>query len=81
MNRVNGYGGIQGGLNQITEAFAPELVVTSPLSRAIQTALVAFDHSDVPVLVHPHIKELKKDHTFNGRYPEGKPGRWAQADR
>eukprot|EP00241_Pyramimonas_parkeae_P015127 CAMPEP_0114291074 /NCGR_PEP_ID=MMETSP0059-20121206/8287_1 /TAXON_ID=36894 /ORGANISM="Pyramimonas parkeae, Strain CCMP726" /LENGTH=545 /DNA_ID=CAMNT_0001412537 /DNA_START=369 /DNA_END=2007 /DNA_ORIENTATION=- len=74
MNRVNGYGGIQGGLNQITEAFAPELVVTSPLSRAIQTALVAFDHSDVPVLVHPHIKELKKDHTFNGRYPEGKPG-------
>lgn len=51
-----------------------QLVVSSPLSRAIQTSIVAFDHSPAPVIVHPDLKELKKDYTFNGRYPAGKPG-------
>ena len=36
-----------------------DLVVTSPLSRAITTALIAFrDHPEVPMVVHPGCKEL-----------------------
>jgi broad specificity phosphatase PhoE len=74
MNAADGYGGVHGGLSKIMHSFAPELVVTSPLARAVQTALVAFDRTTVPVVVHPFIKELKKDYTFGGRFPDGKPG-------
>ena len=28
----------------------------------LQTAIVAFDHSAAPVIVHPDLKELKKDY-------------------
>jgi hypothetical protein len=65
---------VHGGLSKIMQSFAPQLVVTSPLARAVQTALVTFDDSAVPVVVHPFIKELKKDYTFGGRFPDGKPG-------
>mmetsp|Transcript_36787 Transcript_36787/g.80139 ORF Transcript_36787/g.80139 Transcript_36787/m.80139 type:complete len:646 (-) Transcript_36787:321-2258(-) len=74
MNSENGYGGVRGGLRKIIAEFDAELVVSSPLSRAIQTAIVAFDDSDIPVMVHPDLKELKKDYTFGGRFPVGKPG-------
>lgn len=69
-----GYGGVAGGLEPVGEAFAPELIVCSPLSRAVQTALVMFDSSDAPLVIHAAIKEIKDDYTAGGRFPDGKPG-------
>ena len=35
----------------------PDLVVVSPLTRAIQTALIAFEGFDIPMICHPGLKE------------------------
>ena len=35
----------------------PDLVVVSPLTRAIQTALIAFEGFDIPMICHPGFKE------------------------
>eukprot|EP00928_Gymnodinium_smaydae_P001140 TRINITY_DN10414_c0_g1_i2.p1 TRINITY_DN10414_c0_g1~~TRINITY_DN10414_c0_g1_i2.p1 ORF type:complete len:244 (+),score=46.74 TRINITY_DN10414_c0_g1_i2:60-791(+) len=35
----------------------PELVVCSPLTRAVQTALLAFGTSKVPIVAHPCLRE------------------------
>ena len=36
----------------------PELIVVSPLTRAIQTAIIAFDNIDIPIICHPYLKEV-----------------------
>ena len=73
LNEV-GYGGVAGGLEPVGSAFEPELIVCSPLSRAVQTALVMFNHSSAPLIVHPALKEIKADYTAGGKFPGGKPG-------
>jgi hypothetical protein len=61
MNR-SGYGGVAGGLRPVVAAFDPELVLVSPLARALQTALVATEGGggaeSVPILVHPALAEV-----------------------
>jgi len=36
----------------------PELIVVSPLTRSIQTALLAFEGFDIPVICHPGLREM-----------------------
>ena len=43
-------------LGQLTEAWDPELVVCSPLTRALKTALILFKKG--PVVIHPGLAEL-----------------------
>eukprot|EP01052_Picozoa_sp_SAG31_P029787 SAG31_NODE_2995_length_4804_cov_9.959192_1_plen_326_part_00 len=52
-----------------------ELVVVSPLTRALQTALLLFGSTSIPILVHPAVAEI-------GSIPEntGRPLRELQAD-
>ena len=70
-----GYGGIQGGLGQIVRNFDPEVVFSSPMSRGLQSAIVAFDWSKAPIVVHYGLKEIKAgDYTKGGTMPRGKPG-------
>jgi broad specificity phosphatase PhoE len=45
--------------------FGAEVVLVSPLRRAIQTALLAFDKVDVPVIVCRHARELWWDEQAN----------------
>ena len=50
------------------------MVVSSPHSCALQTALVACDASTCcPIIVHPDLKHIKKDLTSGGQFPSGKP--------
>ena len=51
------------GVIQATSAWydknnLPELIVVSPLTRAIQTAIIAFDNIDIPIICHPYLKEV-----------------------
>tara|TARA_Y100000389_G_scaffold105375_1_gene102272 strand:+ start:504 stop:1121 length:618 start_codon:yes stop_codon:yes gene_type:complete len=51
------------GVIQATSAWSdknnlPELIVVSPLTRAIQTAIIAFDNIDIPIICHPYLKEV-----------------------
>ena len=63
-----------GALRRVAEHFCPDIVYCSPLSRALQTALLAFgDKKGVRFVVHPALKELKRDYTYGGRFPGGKP--------
>ena len=73
LNQI-GYGGVQGGLGSHVREFSPQLIVSSPMSRSIQSALVAFDWSTAPVVLHPGLKEIKQDYTKGGTLPKGKPG-------
>jgi len=70
----HGYEGPRGGLRCIGENFDPELILSSPLSRALQTAHVIFDRCKAPIVVCPSLKEIKLDETKGGKYPEGRPG-------
>ena len=36
----------------------PELIVVSPLTRAIQTAIIAFNNIDIPIICNPNLKEI-----------------------
>ena len=70
-----GYGGIQGGLGRIVRDFNPEVIFSSPMSRGLQSAIVAFDWSKAPIVVHYGLKEIKAgDYTKGGTKPRGKPG-------
>lgn len=64
-------------LTQLPQEFvrgANQVVVTSPHSSALQTALIACkSDGDCPIIVHPDLKHIKKDLTLGGLYPEGKP--------
>lgn len=72
---AKGYGGIRGGLRRKALEFAPELVLVSPLARAVQTALVTFDRSDAPIIVHPGLREIStKGYAPTPQHPRGKPG-------
>jgi hypothetical protein len=66
-----GYGGIPGGLLERLQRFAPDVVLSSPMSRSVQSALVAFDWSAAPLMLHPGLKELKGDYTKGGKHPQG----------
>jgi hypothetical protein len=51
-----------------------QVVVSSPHSCALQTAMVACDQlTEGPIIVHPDLKHIKKDLTLGGQFPEGKP--------
>lgn len=77
--RRGSYGGVSGGLSPISRRFDAQVVFCSPLSRALQTAFLVFgskesNRKDAPtIVVHPALKEIKPDFTYNGRYPRGKP--------
>eukprot|EP00656_Telonema_subtile_P031357 TRINITY_DN3432_c0_g1_i4.p1 TRINITY_DN3432_c0_g1~~TRINITY_DN3432_c0_g1_i4.p1 ORF type:complete len:484 (-),score=70.94 TRINITY_DN3432_c0_g1_i4:475-1926(-) len=67
-----GLAGLKGGLQSLAADFQPDLVVCSPLSVCIQSALAAFDN--VPILVHPSLSTLrKKGLTESGQFPAGAP--------
>jgi broad specificity phosphatase PhoE len=68
-----GYAGPVGGLQPVGQGFSPELIVTSPLSRALQTALVMFDRCRATILVCPALTELLEDDTQGGMHPDGMP--------
>ena len=48
------------------------------LARAVQTALVTFEHSDAPIIVHSGLAEIRPagggDYCGGGKWPRGKPG-------
>jgi len=69
-----GYGGMAGGLQQHVKQFNPQVILSSPMSRSLQSALVAFDWSKAPIVVHYGLKEIKADYTKGGTLPKGKPG-------
>ena len=68
-----GYGGRRGGLRAVARDFGAQLIICSPLARALQTALVCFDDSAAPIIVLDGLKEMKADLTKGGLYPLGKP--------
>ena len=39
----------------------PELIVVSPLTRAIETVLIAFEGFGIPVICHPELREMGGD--------------------
>ena len=49
----------------------PDLVVVSPLTRAIQTALIAFEGFDIPMICHPGLKEKGDKLPENNRREKG----------
>lgn len=69
-----GYAGPVGGLQPVGEKFDPELIVVSPMARALQTALCMFDNHKAPMIVQTPLAELTKDATCSGKFPEGKAG-------
>eukprot|EP00928_Gymnodinium_smaydae_P087318 TRINITY_DN71595_c0_g1_i1.p1 TRINITY_DN71595_c0_g1~~TRINITY_DN71595_c0_g1_i1.p1 ORF type:complete len:570 (+),score=72.35 TRINITY_DN71595_c0_g1_i1:57-1712(+) len=72
---MKGYGGLPGGLRRKAKEFGAELILCSPLARAIQTALVMFDESSAALLAHPKLKEVsKKGYAPTWKHPMGKPG-------
>jgi hypothetical protein len=69
-----GLGGINGGLWALAADLQPQLVLCSPTSACIQSAVVAFGGSEAPIVVHPALKTFKKRPlTANGQYPDGAP--------
>jgi broad specificity phosphatase PhoE len=68
---TRGYGGPGCGLGSIAKNFAPELIVSSPLSRSLQTALVMFDRCVATIFVCPALKELEIDDTEEGKFIDG----------
>jgi len=74
--RRGSYGGVKGGLLPIVTRYDADVVFCSPLSRAIQTAIMVHGsdtEKDVQIIVHPVLKEIKPDVTYAGRFPKGKP--------
>ncbi len=56
-----GYKGVKGGIRGRVNLFAPDLVVSSPLRRALLTTCVACKNlpTEVPIVAHPDLREIK----------------------
>ena len=55
---ITGLGEIQAKSAWSNKDNLPELIVVSPLTRAIQTAIIAFNNIDIPIICHPDLKEI-----------------------
>jgi len=55
-----GYGGRKGGLQALLESFQPEVVLSSPISRALQTAMCAAANLEVPIVCLATLREISK---------------------
>jgi len=70
-----GFAGSSGGLHHVIAAVRPQLILCSPATAAIQTAMVAAEDTDIKILVHPALKTCRTGDllTSEGNHPEGNP--------
>lgn len=68
--RITKIGEVQARYSWDDNKVLPELIVVSPLTRAIQTALIAFEKYRIPTVCHPDLRESGSsklpENTFRG---------------